>query len=379
MSLGYSTALSSLSTKLFIKSLSLPKEDESKLRIHKVSLVNEAETTDVFQDTVDFKSRAAVSNGPDLIPEYKWKNNFDGVSQYKPPKAEDFSSFDSYRMSDTYSSTSPLPSLSAPAEATACKYLSKSISSTSPSSYSSSCSTLSTLSEEQIAPGNTRSDGTEVYLRHESEPAGDSKDEWRRSLVQQEEPSAPAGEKEGEAERIQSHWDSQQLPVSDFSSLLPTNHADGFEEEDESSRFTGVFKATFVELVADPPAPPCTPPDSPDFDSSIQFDMNNLMDTLKSMGPPQRPRGVSLRAPPQTLVSSLPPIVEDAPILVSSDVTDSHTSPTKAAAATDTPAESPNRLYTLPADLGLKRGSARDSRSPMELMKQSQQVKFPQT
>lgn len=374
MSLGYS----SLSTTLFIKNLSLPKEDESKHRIHKVSLVNEAETTDVNQDTVDFvKASTTVSNGTDLSPEYKWKNTFDGVSQYKPSKAEDFSFSDSYRMSETFSSTSPLSSLSALPETTAYKYLSKTNSSVSLSFYSSSSSTSS---EEHITLGNTLSDKTEVYLRHESEPAGEPKDEWRRGLVQQEEPSAPAGEKEGEAERIKSHWDSQQLSVFDFSSVLQTSHTDSFKEydDDESSRFTGVFKATFVELIPDPPAPPSTPPDSPD-DSSTQFDMDNLMDTLKSMGPSQRPKGVGPRAPPQTLLSSLPPIVEDAHVLVSSDFTDSHTSPTKTIAATGTPAESPNGLYTLPADLGLKRNSARDSRSPLELMKQNQQVKFTQT
>lgn len=359
-----SVSYSSLSTTLFIKNVSLSKEDESKHRIHKVSLVNEAEPTNVNQDTVDFaKASSTVSNGTSLSQEYKWKNNFNGVSQYKQSKAEDFS------FSDTYSSTSPLSSFSALPETTAQKYLSKTFSSSSSSS---------TSSEENITLGNTLSDRTEVYLWHESEPAGEPKDEWRRSLVQQEEPSAPAGEKEGEAERIKSHWDSQQLLVSDFSSVLQTSHTDSFREEDDDE-FSGVFKATFVELVPDPPAPPSTPPESPDADSSTQFDMDNLKDTLKSMGPSQRPRGVGPRAPPQALVSSLPPIVEDAPVIVSSDFTDSHTSPTKKNATTGTPAESPNGLYTLPADLGLKRNSARDSRSPLELMKQNQQVKFTQT
>uniref|UniRef100_A0A3Q1HME3 Beta/gamma crystallin 'Greek key' domain-containing protein n=1 Tax=Anabas testudineus TaxID=64144 RepID=A0A3Q1HME3_ANATE len=350
MSLGYS----SLSTTLTIKNLCFPKEDESKHRIHKVSLVNEADTANGSCDTVDF---APVSNGTDLSPDYKWKNNFDMVSQYKPSKQEDFS------FSDNYSSTSHLSSLSALPEAATYKYHSKTFSSSS--------------SEQHIVLGNTLSDRTEVYLSRESEPAGELKDGWRRGLVEQEEPSAPAGGREGEgeaeSERIKSHWDSQQLPVSYFSSALQTGHADCLtEEDDDSSLFTGVFKATFVELVPDPAAPPSTPPDSPDADSSTQFDMNNLMDTLKSMGPSQRPRSLGPRAPPQPLVSSLPPIVEDAPNLFSSDFTDSHTSPTKKIEAT-APAETPNGLYTLPADLGLKRTSARDTRSPLELMKHNQQ------
>lgn len=362
------TGYSSLSTTLSIKNLSLPKEDESKHRIHKVSLINETETTNTNQDVVDFvKTRTTVSNGTHLSSEYKWKNKFDGVSQYKPSKPED-SSF------STYSSTSSFLSSSALSEATEYKYPSKTFSSSS------------TSPEEHMFLGNSLSDRTEVYLSHDSEPAGEPKDEWRRSLVEEEESSAPAGEREGEREaqskRIKSLWDSQQLPVSGFSSALQTRHtaiSKEEEDDDESSRFTGVFKATFVELVPDPPAPPSTPPDSPDADSSTQFDMDNLVDTLKSMGPSQRPRNIGPRAPPQPLVSSLAPIDEDAPVPVFSDFTDSHTtSPTKKTEATSTPPKSPNGLYTLPADLGLKRSSVRDTRSPLELMKQNQQVKFTQ-
>lgn len=201
--------------------------------------------------------------------------------------------------------------------------------------------------------------------------------------MEQEEPTAPAGERqgqregEGESERIKSHWDTQ-LPVSSFSSAQQTSHdvIDGVKEGDDSDSdsFTGVFKATLVELVSEPAAPPCTPPASPDEDSSNQFDMDNLVDTLKSMGPSLRPRNMGLRGPPPVLVSSLPPIVEDAPITVTPDIPASLTSTTKKMKATGNPPESLTGPYTLPADLGLKRNSQRDTRSPLEMMKLSQQV-----
>ncbi|XP_070778273.1 beta/gamma crystallin domain-containing protein 2 [Enoplosus armatus] len=271
-------------------------------------------------------------------------------------------------MSDTYSSTSSSYALP---EATAYKqHLGNAFSS---SSFSSSPSP-----EEDITSGNRPNDRTGVYLSRESEPAGEQKDEWRRSLVEQEEPAAPAGEREGvaESEKIKSRWDSEQLPVSGFSSPQQTsyNYINSFkEEDDDSSRFTGVFQATLVELVSDPAAPPSTPPASPDVDSPNQFEMDSLVDTLKNMGPSMRPRTMGLRGPPPVLVSSLPPIVEDAPSPVIADLPPSLTSPIKNMEAMGKPAESSNGLYTLPAELGLKRNSPRDTRSPLELMKQSQQ------
>ncbi|KAK2920895.1 beta/gamma crystallin domain-containing protein 1 [Channa argus] len=361
MNAGYS----SLSSKLSIKNMSPPKDDESKHRVHKVSLINEAKPTYDSQDTLDFsKTSTMVSNGTDVTPEYKWKNNFERVSLYKSSTGEDISFSDSYRVSDTYSSTSSmsssLSSFSSLPEAPGYKCLSNSFSSASPSP------------EEHF--GNRLSDRTEVCLSPNSEPVGEPRDEWRRSLLGQEELSAPAGEREeqreAEAEEIRSHW----LPVSEFSSALQSSHTDGFKEDDDNTLpFTGLFKATFVELVSDPPASPTTPPASPVADSSSQFDMDTLMDTLKNMGPSFRPRNSGPRAPPPVLVSSLPPIIEDAPNPVSCiDVTDSLKSATNKTESTGTPAESSlSRIYTLPADLGLR--SVRDTRSPLELMKQSQQ------
>uniref|UniRef100_A0A3Q2XDL3 PR domain containing 1b, with ZNF domain n=1 Tax=Hippocampus comes TaxID=109280 RepID=A0A3Q2XDL3_HIPCM len=137
-------------------------------------------------------------------------------------------------------------------------------------------------------------------------------------------------------------------------------------DDTDASCFTGVFKATLVEL-DDPAAPGSTPPASPDVDCN-QSDMDNLVDTLKSMGPSLRPRGMGLRGPAGIPVSALPPIVEDAPSPVTSDIIASPTKRTEAGPA----GEARNGIFALPADLGLKRNTSRDTRSPMELMKKEQ-------
>ncbi|XP_026156027.1 uncharacterized protein crybg2 [Mastacembelus armatus] len=354
----------SLSTKLSIKSLSPIKEDESKHRFRKVSLISEAGTTTANHDTVDFSN--TVSNGTDLTTEHRWKNRLDGAAQYKPSKPENafFSDSLSYIGSDTYSTTSS----STFPEAPAYKYQSTSF-------FSSSSSPLL---EEHLTLGNRLSDSSTVYLSRERESTGEPTDEWRRSLVEQEESAAPAaqrhGQREGEAES-----DPKQLSVSGFSSTLQTSYTDSFTaDDDEATRFTGVFKATFVELVPDSPAPVSSPLPSPDADSSNQFEMDMLVDTLKSMGPSLRPRSLGPRALPQVLVSSLPPIVEDAPSPVASNITAPPATPTKKVEATTTPADSLDGLYTLPHGLGLK-SSNRDTRSPLEMMKQSQQAQQPET
>ncbi|KAM6974359.1 uncharacterized protein crybg2 [Tautogolabrus adspersus] len=348
------SSYSSLSTKLTLKTSSPPKEDESRYRVHKMSLIGESDTT---EDTVD--STVTDSNGSEQDSEYKWRNRFEGVSQYKPSTTEEFSYSNSLSNTDTYSSPSSLSSSSYTLpEATAYKHAGN--------AFYSSSSSFSPSSEEHITLSNRLSDRSEVYLSRESEPAGE-----------REEPAAPAGEREreGESERFRSSWESHQSPASGSFSPKRTSYdrPDSFkEEDDDSTRFTGVFKATLVELVSDAAAPPSTPPTSPDADSLHQFDMDSLVDTLKSMGPSMRPRSIGPRAPAPVLVSSLPPIVEDASSPVSLDVRDSNGSLLKKMEAANKPTESLNGLYTLPADLGLKRNS-RDSRSPLELMKQSQQ------
>ncbi|XP_061122678.1 beta/gamma crystallin domain-containing protein 1 isoform X1 [Syngnathus typhle] len=132
-------------------------------------------------------------------------------------------------------------------------------------------------------------------------------------------------------------------------------------DDTDASCFTGVFTATLVEL-DDRAGSSSTPPASPDVDAS-QFDMDNLVDTLKNMGPSLRQRSVSLRGPTAGPVSALPPIVEDASSPVTSDIS----SPTKRSPSSAS--EALNGIYKIPADLGLKRSASRDTRSPLELMK----------
>uniref|UniRef100_A0A3Q3GR62 Uncharacterized LOC108250174 n=2 Tax=Kryptolebias marmoratus TaxID=37003 RepID=A0A3Q3GR62_KRYMA len=278
MSSGYS----SLSTKLTLKSSSSTIEEESKPRFHKVSLVKEADSS------------------PDPGSEYRWKNRFVGVTQYKPQKT----SFPSSNSSSTYTH----------------------------------------LSSSSVSPGNSLSDRTGYLI-----PDGGA-DERRPSLVEEVEPAFPASKEEGQTEG-ETEWESQQLPASSGSNF----------DDTDSSSFTGLFTATLVELTSDP----STPPSSPDAESPIH-DMDSLVDTLRSMGPSLRPKSTGLRPPAPLLISSLAPIVEDAQSPVSSSLPpplSSHTPGTDA---------SQNGLYTLPAELGLKRSTSRDTRSPLELMKKSQ-------
>lgn len=270
------SGLGSLSTKLTLQNSSPPREEGPTPRFHKVSLVA-TETSSRSEQT-------------DPEPEYRWKNRFQGVTQYKP-------------------SSSVLPDSSSP-----------------PSSL--------TDDSEYLSPPRWR----------------------RRSLPEEEaeleeEPAAPA---DGEEERLEVgaewrklRWEPEPLSASSYSS------------DQDDSLYTGVFRATLVDLLPDSPsAPPSTPPSSPDVDSPFS-DMDSLLDTLKSMGPSQRPKSSGgPRGAPPALVSSLPPIKEDSPVTL-----------TSAPLRTEEP---PTQLYALPADLGLKRSTSRDTRSPLELMKSNQ-------
>lgn len=309
---------SSLSTTLSLNSPSSLLEDDAK-RFQTLSFIDKSEADGAV-------STAATETNRE---EYKWKNRFEGVFQYKPPRIED--SF--WRDIESDSS-----------EATTCKYLD-----------TSSCLS-SHAPETNIASGNRLSSSWEVCTSGE----GEQSDEWRRISSQWEEPAAPAEREEDEPLRLKSLW---QQSASDNT----------FKDEDEdSARFTGVFQATLVELDSDPAAAPSTPPASPDSDSVSQFEMDNLVDTLKSMGPSLRPRTTVPRPPVPALMSSLPPIVEDSPSPASLDVPDFSGAATMRAPLERKPVEPLNGLYTLPPDLGLR--STRDTRSLLDLMKQNQQV-----
>ncbi|XP_051991086.1 serine-rich adhesin for platelets-like [Xyrauchen texanus] len=158
--------------------------------------------------------------------------------------------------------------------------------------------------------------------------------------------STPVRARKGEGEQIRKEgFDSQ---ASLDSSLIIT-------ETDES--FSGIFKATRIEL---PPSP--TTPDTPSNYSLSEID--SLVDTLKNMDRPIRQR--VQRTPSNTPFSSLPPIEEDAPI----------SSPTPVSPVTE-PKKILNGVSSLPPDIGLNWSSPKDMRSPLTMMKEQQSGESP--
>uniref|UniRef100_A0A4W5MMG8 Beta/gamma crystallin 'Greek key' domain-containing protein n=1 Tax=Hucho hucho TaxID=62062 RepID=A0A4W5MMG8_9TELE len=232
---------------------------------------------------------------------------------------------------------------------------------------------LSSLSSNMPgSPGNSHwlSDRSEVQLSHESsEPETGRRREWEEELA-----TAPAGQRErgveqksgaGEsvAKKIKSGCDPQSLPVSNLSSAGQSID-DVDYSRDSSDFFSGVYKATRVELLPDrSSSDPSSSPVTPDPGSPYHGDMECLVDTLKSMNPIPLQRQRSLRgttAP--SIFSSLSPIVEDA----------SCSTPTNTKSPQLPPGSSlevPNDRYILPTDLGLNRGAHKEMRSPLELMK----------
>ncbi|XP_075995421.1 uncharacterized protein crybg2 [Genypterus blacodes] len=350
MNSGYS----SLSTALSVKNSSPLKEDADGVKsgFHKLSVVTEAGVPDLGQDTVDFsKTNTSVeSNGTDISSkDYEWKNRYEEAFRHKTDftGGSSLSHLLNAKILDTQGITSSSSSTALPRAKL----------------YTQSLSDSSISSPPPPERPVTLVDGLSDWS--EAARAAERRDEWRRSFVEQEEPVAPASEGEGEAEGVNSHWDSQPLQVSVSSSAHQTSLAAvasalrDNDDDDASSFFTGVFKATRVELVSDPLAPPSTPPSSPEAESPYQCDMESLKYTLKSMGPTQRPK--SLRGPPQGLLSSLPPIVEDAPNPFAQSLSSS-----------GSPPESLNGLYTLPLELGLKKSPfIRETRLPMDMVKQN--------
>ncbi|XP_067112238.1 beta/gamma crystallin domain-containing protein 2 [Osmerus mordax] len=190
------------------------------------------------------------------------------------------------------------------------------------------------------------------------------------------EPEAPAGEETGEGEREvvergtqwnKSGWDSQRLPVSGVAPAAAHHSQDIYHND---FAFSGVYTATRVELTPDlSPSSPLTPV-TPDLGSPYQQDMENMMDTLKSMDRPKRPR--SLRGLPPSLFSSLPPIVEDA------SSTNSTPGPATSLFHSPPAPGAPDKAHnggppsSIPVDLGFKWSSPKDKLSPLEMMKLQQ-------
>ncbi|CAG5890108.1 unnamed protein product [Menidia menidia] len=263
-------------SRLAVRSPSLPEESDTKLRVHKLSLT--AGGTGEPPPDPDPDQLYPGQPEPDPGALYRWKNRFEGLSQYR-------------------------------------------------------AASLSSPGAEPLSPVSLSRDAAEG-----------------RGLPGE---AGPAGGGGAEPEQIKAGGASPPPSVSRSS------------PEDEETRFTGVFKATLVQLDPEHAAPPSSPPASPEAESPYSLDMNALVDTLKSL-PSLKPRSSGLRVPPPALVSSLPPIVEDAP----------------SSAAPQLPppvsgldvADAPNGLYTLPADLGLKRSASRDSRPPLQLMRNDKEL-----
>ncbi|KAG9355581.1 hypothetical protein JZ751_000419 [Albula glossodonta] len=184
-----------------------------------------------------------------------------------------------------------------------------------------------------LSPEAPRSHGNDHSLNEKSEVQFSWEPELRgRDGV---EPAAPAEGRVSEG-GINSGLDSRCLADSSFS---PTQ---------SEANFSGVFKATRVELLPSPT--------SPDLESP--HDMDSLVDTLKSMDRPQRQRG--MRPAPLSAITSLPPIVEDAPV------------------NTQKPSvQQENGKTILPPDIGLNWSSPKDMRSPLEMMKMQQELEGP--
>ncbi|XP_077404314.1 uncharacterized protein crybg2 [Vanacampus margaritifer] len=255
------------------------------------------------------------------------------------------------------------------------------------SGYSSLSTTLSVKNSPRDKLEESQYRFRKVSLVHDNAPKQDVVDfsrmesngpslgtehSWKNSsrFMPKEEPLLSDSPSYRLSDTSSSTYSSSVLPEATSYSYSSQNELgrqpQAFSTDDaEASCFTGVFKATLVEL-DDPAALVSTPPASPDVDGN-QFDMENLVDTLKNMGPPMRPRSMGLRGPAPS--SALPPIVEDAPSPVTSDIS----SPIKRMEA-GSANEGLNGIYTIPADLGLKRSGNRDTRSPMELMKKEHSV-----
>lgn len=131
-----------------------------------------------------------------------------------------------------------------------------------------------------------------------------------------------------------------------------TNTHSRYSTEETDGFFSGVFKATRVDLSitdAEPETPTLASP----------HDMDTLVDTLKSMAAPVRHR--PQRSTSHLGFSSLPPIVEDASGAATVGIGVSGiSSPTSLAP--------PEPLTSLPPDLGLKWSTLKEMRSPLTLM-----------
>lgn len=152
----------------------------------------------------------------------------------------------------------------------------------------------------------------------------------------------------GEGEIRKTVFDSQ----AQFDSRLMIVEADDYSSD--------VFQATRVDLI---PSPTGLEPDA--LSPSSFSEMDNLVDTLKSMERPVRQR--LQRTPSNTPFSSLPPIDEDAPISPLTPL-----SPLTPISPVTEPRSILNGVSSLPLDIGFNWSSPKDMRSPLTMMKEQQ-------
>ncbi|XP_067268467.1 fap1 adhesin [Chanodichthys erythropterus] len=152
----------------------------------------------------------------------------------------------------------------------------------------------------------------------------------------------------GEGEIRKTVFDSQ----AQFDSRLMIVEADDYSSD--------VFQATRVDLI---PSPTGFEPDA--LSPSSFSEMDNLVDTLKSMERPVRQR--LQRTPSNTPFSSLPPIDEDAPISPLTPL-----SPLTPISPVTEPRSALNGVSSLPLDIGFNWSSPKDMRSPLTMMKEQQ-------
>ncbi|KAM9419880.1 uncharacterized protein ACWYII_022751 [Salvelinus alpinus] len=353
--------------------------DESKQDFRKVSQVTDNDTTDHTEYSVDY-SKSTITDpdrtesdlGP-VVPEYKWSDRYEGVQTTFDPTGVSWrpdSQSDESRVSTHngfYSSLSPsLP------------VYRQHLASPGPPFQEPGLSSHSSNMPGSPGNGHWLSDRSEVQLSHESSEPETGRGRRREWEEEEELATAPAGQRErgleqnsraGEsvAKKIKSGCDPQSLPVSNFSSAGQSID-DVDYSRDSSDFFSGVYKATLVELLPDPSSDPSpsSSPVTPDPGSLYHGDMECLVDTLKSMNPIPVQRQRSLRgSTAPSIFSSLSPIVEDAPCS-----TPTNTKSPQVPAGSSL--EVSNDRYILPADLGLNRGAPKEMRSPLEMMKLQQ-------
>lgn len=194
---------------------------------------------------------------------------------------------------------------------------------------------LSSETDGSLGNTNWKVGESEVHRSSESYTSG-------RGRVELSLPEA------GEGEIRNTVFDSQ----AQFDSRLMIVEADDYSSD--------VFQATRVDLI---PSPTGLEPDA--VSPSSFSEMDNLVDTLKSMDRPVRQR--LQRTPSNAPFSSLPPIDEDAPISPQTPL-----SPLTPISPVTEPRSVLNGVSSLPLDIGFNWSSPKDMRSPLTMMKEQQ-------